>query len=84
LTPFHCPNRLAEEGQEVVEAFEKLKLEADKLNTAWKALAQCAGKMVEGVFDPVAYLDNPETDTQVRKLTVALTLCDLCLRRVRF
>lgn len=32
---------------------------------AWKALASAAGKMVE-MFRPVAFIENKETDTQVR------------------
>lgn len=32
---------------------------------AWKALASAAGKMVE-MFRPVAFIENTETDTQVR------------------
>jgi hypothetical protein len=31
---------------------------------AWKALASCAGKMVD-MFQPVAFVENKETDTQV-------------------
>lgn len=31
---------------------------------AWKALALCAGKMVE-MFRPVAFVENKDTDTQV-------------------
>jgi hypothetical protein len=33
---------------------------------AWKALASVAGKMVEDVFRPVAFIDNSTTDTQVK------------------
>lgn len=32
---------------------------------AWKALALCAGKMVE-MFRPIAFVENKDTDTQVR------------------
>jgi hypothetical protein len=34
---------------------------------AWKALALCAGKMVE-MFRPIAFVENKDTDTQVRCL----------------
>ena len=36
---------------------------------AWKALASCAGKMVD-MFQPVAFVENKETDTQVGVRTV--------------
>ncbi|GAB5486272.1 MAG: hypothetical protein Pars93KO_27060 [Parasphingorhabdus sp.] len=32
---------------------------------AWKELAMMAGRRAEERFDPVCYIDNPETDTQV-------------------
>eukprot|EP00878_Enallax_costatus_P017820 GHUV01018726.1.p1 GENE.GHUV01018726.1~~GHUV01018726.1.p1 ORF type:complete len:547 (+),score=166.08 GHUV01018726.1:131-1771(+) len=35
---------------------------------AWKALASVAGKKIEDVFVPVAYIENLTTDTQVRVL----------------
>jgi hypothetical protein len=35
---------------------------------AWKALALCAGKMVE-MFRPIAFVENKDTDTQVSRTT---------------
>lgn len=40
-------------------------LPADMSPQAWKALALCAGKMVE-MFKPIAFVENKDTDTQVR------------------
>ncbi|KAF6250498.1 hypothetical protein COO60DRAFT_1705829 [Scenedesmus sp. NREL 46B-D3] len=40
-------------------------LAPEQMPGAWKALASVAGKMVEDVFRPVAYIDNDTTDTQV-------------------
>lgn len=37
---------------------------ADMPPQAWKALALCAGKMVE-MFRPIAFVENKDTDTQV-------------------
>ncbi|KAI8470315.1 MAG: hypothetical protein J3K34DRAFT_521444 [Monoraphidium minutum] len=43
----------------------RLGLAPDQLPGAWKALAQVAGKALAGVFQPVAYVENDDTDTQV-------------------
>jgi hypothetical protein len=43
-------------------------LAPEQMPGAWKALASVAGKMVEDVFRPVAFIDNITTDTQVNKL----------------
>ncbi|GBF90755.1 hypothetical protein Rsub_03056 [Raphidocelis subcapitata] len=42
-----------------------LGLAPEDLPSAWKALAQVAGKALEDVFEAVAYVESPETDTQV-------------------
>jgi hypothetical protein len=42
-----------------------LGLSPEELPGAWKALAQVAGKALEDVFEPVAYIENMTTDTEV-------------------
>jgi len=42
-------------------------LSPEAMPAAWKALASVAGKVVDDVFHPVAYIENEETDTQVSK-----------------
>lgn len=37
-----------------------------EMSTAWRALASMTGINVEDTFDPVCFLENHETDTQVR------------------
>jgi hypothetical protein len=41
-------------------------LAPEQMPGAWKALASVAGRMVEDVFKPVAFIENMTTDTQVR------------------
>jgi hypothetical protein len=48
-------------------------LAPEQMPGAWKALASVAGKMVEDVFRPVAYIENKTTDTQVMLLTQSVT-----------
>ncbi len=53
-------------ASEAAGAAAALGLSVEQLPGAWKALASIAGKVIEGMFTPVAYLDNERTDTQVR------------------
>jgi hypothetical protein len=46
---------------------------------AWKALALCAGKMVE-MFKPIAFVENKDTDTQVRPHTCRHACCAAGMR----
>jgi hypothetical protein len=43
-----------------------LGLSPEQIPGAWKALAHVAGKALQDVFEPVAFVENLETDTQVR------------------
>jgi hypothetical protein len=40
-------------------------LTPEMMPSAWRALTKVCGKMVDDIFTPVAYLDNPGSDTQV-------------------
>eukprot|EP00879_Flechtneria_rotunda_P023208 GHRR01024539.1.p1 GENE.GHRR01024539.1~~GHRR01024539.1.p1 ORF type:complete len:572 (+),score=242.27 GHRR01024539.1:796-2511(+) len=51
--------------EEAVISGKLPQLTQEAMPGAWKALASVAGKMIEEVFQPVAYIDNIETDTQV-------------------
>ncbi len=33
---------------------------------AWRALARISGRTAEELFDPLCFIENPETDTQAR------------------
>lgn len=49
------------------QAEERSGIDLSDLPTAWKALAVVAGKKPEEAFDPVCFIENEETNTQVRK-----------------
>lgn len=37
---------------------------------AWRALAEICGKTAEELYDPLCYIENAVTDTQVRRVTL--------------
>jgi hypothetical protein len=47
-------------------------LAPEQMPGAWKALASVAGKMVEDVFRPVAFIENDTTDTQVNAVRMCM------------
>ncbi len=43
---------------------------------AWRALAEICGKTAEELYDPLCYIENAVTDTQVRRMSPQpLNLC---------
>jgi hypothetical protein len=46
---------------------------------AWKALASAAGKLVDEVYRPVAFVENTESDTQVWLAHGVAVLCWQCV-----
>ena len=36
---------------------------------AWRALAEICGKTAEELYDPLCYIENAVTDTQVRRMS---------------
>jgi hypothetical protein len=50
----------------------------EQMPGAWKALASVAGKMVEDVFRPVAFIENNATDTQVKPVCCLYSILRLC------
>ena len=35
-------------------------------SSAWRALAEISGRTAEELFDPLCFVENPDTDTQAR------------------
>eukprot|EP00210_Caulerpa_lentillifera_P002079 g1994.t1 len=71
LLPFESVDEMGSIGS--VDGFTERELEdslprgipALEMSDAWRVLARMAGKRAEEQFDPICFIENPETDTQV-------------------
>jgi len=73
--PIESLSDLVKESLKIEEAEDRSGIDLSDLPTAWKVMAEIAGKRAEELFDPVCFIESPTTDTQVTSAYLVVHQC---------